>query len=50
MNNIINLQSLCDIRWSSRANVLYRVKSAFVVVVTALEYLEEEDVDGKAKR
>ena len=34
MNNTINLQSLCETRWSSRANT-------FVVAITAVEYLEE---------
>ena len=45
MHNIINLQSLCEIRWSSSANALYTFKSAFTDMVTGLEYLE----DGRAK-
>ena len=49
MKGITNLQSLYEIRWSSRANVLYAFKSAFTAVVTALNYLEE-DGEGEAKR
>ena len=46
MNNITKLQSLCEIRLSSRANDLCTFKSAFTAVVTALDYFEEER-DGK---
>ena len=49
MNNITNMQSLCEIRLSSRANDLYTFKSAFTAVVTARDYFEE-DGDGKARR
>ena len=49
INNIINLQSVCEIRWSSRANTLCTLKSAFTAVVTALGYLEE-DGDDKSRR
>ena len=46
MNNITNLQSLCEIRLSSRANDLCTFKYAFTAVVTDLDYFEE---DGTAK-
>ena len=36
-NNRTNLQSLCNIRLSSRANALYTSKSTFTAVVTALK-------------
>ena len=49
MNNITNLQSLCEIRLLSRANDLCAFKSALTAVVTALDYFEE-DGDGKARR
>ena len=49
VNTITNLQSLCDIRCSSRANALLTFKSAFTAVVTALEYLLEEDGNGKTR-
>ena len=42
MKKITNLQSFCEIRWSSRANDLFTFRSAFTDVVTALEYLEED--------
>ena len=48
MNNIINLQSHCEIRWFSRANALHTFKCVFAAVVTALEYVEENG-DGKAR-
>ncbi len=48
MNNRTQLQSLCETRWTSRANALYTFKSALTVVVTALEYLAT-DGDGKAR-
>ena len=48
MNSIINLQSLCEIRWSNVANALYAFKSASTAVVTALDYFEE-DGDDKDK-
>ena len=47
-NRRTTLQSLCETRWSSRANTLYTFKSPFTAVITALEYLEE-DVNGKAR-
>ena len=46
VNNRTNLQSLCEIIWSSRPNALFTFWSAFTDVITALEYLEE---DGTAK-
>ena len=46
-DNIINLQSLCEIRWPSRANDLYTSRSAVTAIVTALEYLEENLVSIK---
>ena len=48
MNKRTKLQSLCETRWTSRANALYTFKSALTVVVTALEYLAT-DGDGKAR-
>ena len=49
MKNNSNLQSLCEIRSSSRVNALYTFKSAFTVVVTTLGYLKE-DGHGNARR
>ena len=46
MNNRTNLQSLCEIRWSSRTNALCTFKFACIAVITSLEYLEE---DGTVK-
>ena len=48
MNNRTNLQSLFETRWSSRETSLYTFKSAFIAVVTALEYLKEYG-DGKVR-
>ena len=46
-NNKTKLQSLCEPRWARRANALYTFRSALTVVVSALEYLED-DGNGKA--
>ena len=42
VNNRTKLQSLCEKRWDRHANALYTFRSAFTVVVSALEYLEAD--------
>ena len=49
MNKQTKLQSLCETRWASRANVLNTFKCAFTVVVIALKFLMAHG-DGKARR
>ena len=41
MNNITNVQSLCDIKWYSRANEQRTFKPAFSSVVIAMEWFED---------
>ena len=48
MERRVKLQTLRETRWASRANSLYTFRTAFPVVVQALESLAE-DGDAKAK-
>lgn len=47
MENRTKLRTLCETRWSSRADALYTFKTAFPVIVHALEALQD-DGDDKA--
>ncbi|KAJ8318219.1 hypothetical protein KUTeg_003310 [Tegillarca granosa] len=49
MESRTKLRTLCETRWTSRADSLYTFKTAFPVVIHALEQLED-DGDQKAKQ
>ena len=48
MERRAKLRALCETRWASRADSLYTFRTAFSVVVQAVESLAE-DGDAKAR-
>ena len=46
MERRLKLRTLCETRWTSRADSFYTLRIAFPVVVQALQYLSE---DGESK-